>query len=270
MTCAPPTAHLDFADLIKLATPERERFFTPLFVALVAHAGFALAPSSPSARIDAVPPAVEVELPSTQPPPAPAPEPEPAVPPTQSAAAQRSPVRAAAPAAAAAPHVLTASEAAPPADPHEPFDFTSDPNSRAFGIGVVAVGGHARQGLNGARPGGHGSKLVRARSTRGASAGSGLTPLSDLSRLPRLVRQDPCRGFFPSTASGNMGRATVRVVVGKSGSASRAMVLSETPTGQGFGAAARRCMLGQPFKPALGKSGAPTATAVTVNVRFTR
>jgi hypothetical protein len=46
--------------------------------------------------------------------------------------------------------------------------------------------------------------------------------------------------------------------------------VSEAPSGQGFGAAARTCMLGQVFEPALDRDGRPAATALNVNVKFSR
>jgi hypothetical protein len=59
-------------------------------------------------------------------------------------------------------------------------------------------------------------------------------------------------------------------VIGKSGQVSNANVVSESPTGQGFGAAARRCMLDQVFVPALDRDGNAAATALNVNVKFSR
>ena len=64
--------------------------------------------------------------------------------------------------------------------------------------------------------------------------------------------------------------AAVEMVIGKNGSVGNASVVSESPAGQGFGAAARRCMLSQTFVPALDHGGNAAATALNVNVRFTR
>jgi len=60
------------------------------------------------------------------------------------------------------------------------------------------------------------------------------------------------------------------VVVGKTGSVASAAIVSESPSGQGFGAAARTCMLSQHFTPALDRAGQPAATAMAVNVHFDR
>jgi hypothetical protein len=49
-----------------------------------------------------------------------------------------------------------------------------------------------------------------------------------------------------------------------------ARVVGETPAGQGFGGAARACMMSKHFTPALDKSGAVAATSLRVNVRFRR
>jgi hypothetical protein len=62
----------------------------------------------------------------------------------------------------------------------------------------------------------------------------------------------------------------VRLVIGKSGKVSSANVVSESPAGQGFGEAARRCMLDQMFVPALDREGNGAATALNVNVKFSR
>jgi len=94
--------------------------------------------------------------------------------------------------------------------------------------------------------------------------------VADLSQKPRLDESDPCRGFFPQSALDDSAQVSVMVVVGKTGSVGRATVVSETPSGQGFGAAARACMSSKRFTPALDRAGSPTATAVRVNVRFRR
>jgi outer membrane biosynthesis protein TonB len=102
------------------------------------------------------------------------------------------------------------------------------------------------------------------------ASGETLTPAADLGRKPALGEADPCRGYFPSAASSDVATASVLIVVGKSGSVSKASIVSETPRAQGFGAAARSCMLSKRFTPALDRKGRPVATAIRVNVRFTR
>jgi TonB family protein len=160
--------------------------------------------------------------------------------------------------------VLTAKPDALAPAAAEPFDFTSDPNSTVYGSGVVAVGGTASHGLAGARVGGEGKAPAPA------PRGDGLTNVSDLSARPRLRVSDPCRGFFPDVARADVATVSVRVVIGKNGKVSEAQVVSESPKGQGFGTAARACMLAQMFVPAQDKAGNAAAVALPVNVRFSR
>lgn len=258
------------AELGKLAEPHGERLLIAAVVAFAAHAGLGLyaATREPSAAI--APPPVEVELAFREPPP-PAPEPvkEPEAPkaaePPRAEAPRPIAKVAPPPPAARAGAVLTAlPDSTPEPAAAEPFDFTSDPNSHVYGSGVVAVGGTAAHGLAGARVGGTGTAPVRP------VAGDGLTAVSDLSQKPRLREADPCRGFFPDTARDDVAVVSVRVVIGKNGGVSNASVVSESPIGQGFGAAARRCMLDQVFVPALDRSGNSAATALNVNVKFSR
>jgi hypothetical protein len=251
-----------------VAEPRPGRIAVAALVALAAHLGFALwAPDHTPARPPAPPP-VEVEIALREPPP-PAPIPEPVAEPPP--ALVRAVVRAAAKLAAAAPAaraaaVMTAAPSAPePAADEQPFDFTSDPDSTVFSSGVVAVGGTGTHGLAGAQLGGRGTEPLRA-----PARGDGLTAAGDLSQSPRLRAQDPCRGFFPGSARDDVATAVVRVVVNQQGVAANVSVISEAPAGQGFGAAAKTCMLEQRFVPALDRQGHPAATAVHVNVRFSR
>jgi periplasmic protein TonB len=176
------------------------------------------------------------------------------------------------PAPAAAGALLTAKE-----DPDQPkateelVDFASDPNSRVYGGGVVAVGGTGTLGGRGTTP-----RAVAAAPTRTVPPPPAprpkdeLTPVADLSQKPRLDESDPCRGFFPQSAVDDTAQVGVMVVVAKTGSVGQATVVLETPSGQGFGNAARACMLSKRFTPALDRSGNPARTAVRVNVRFRR
>jgi hypothetical protein len=247
------------------------RWSFALMVALALHALGALYAGAVREQRASERPAVEVELAFREPPPPPSPEPPPAAPEPEPAAvkpiarpkAADPPVP---PAAAKAGAVLTAAPGAPEPDKSaEAFDFTSDPNSTVYGAGVVAVGGTATFGARGAQAGGRGSTPVVS-----APVGDGLTAASDLSERPRLRDSDPCRGFFPKDAVSDAAVATVRVVIGKRGNVTSASVVSEAPSGQGFGKAARMCMLEQVFAPALDREGRPAATALNVNVKFTR
>jgi outer membrane biosynthesis protein TonB len=262
----PPSSLI--AELGQLAEPHRDRLAVAALVALVAHGGLGLFAVSRE-PVAPPPPPVDVELAYREPPPPPELEKEPEPPkqpePVKAEAPEPIAKVAAPPPAARAGAVLTAApDPAPTPTEAEPFDFTSDPNSHVYGSGVVAVGGTATHGLAGARVGGTGTAPVRP------AAGDGLTAVTDLSQKPRLREADPCRGFFPDAAHDDLAVVSVRVVIGKDGKVSNANVVSESPTGQGFGAAARRCMLDQVFVPALDRDGSRAATALNVNVKFSR
>ncbi|MBN1612692.1 MAG: hypothetical protein JW940_39075, partial [Polyangiaceae bacterium] len=211
--------------------------------------------------------APRVEPPPPPPEQAPMPEPEPHVPSTPRARVATPP-----PAPAAAGALLTAKE-----DPQQPkaaeelVDFVSDPNSHVYGSGVVAVGGTGTMGGRGVA-----ARVAVPVPTRPAPPPRAprprdeLTPVADLSQKPRLDESDPCRGFFPQSAIDDTAQVGVMVVVAKTGSVGQATVVLESPGGQGFGSAARACMLSKRFTPARDRSGSPAATAVRVNVRFRR
>ncbi len=265
----PPSTGAGVNELLKLVEPQRDRLLIAALVALAAHAGLALFASTREPSLDLPPPPVDVEFTFREPPPPP-PEPsvEPAAPEPPKAMEAPKPVLAKLappPPAAAAGAVLTAAPDAVEPDNAEPFDFTSDPNSTVYGSGVVAVGGTAQHGLAGARVGGEGVAPARQ-----PAVGDGLTAIADLSERPRLRSADPCKGFFPNGATDDVATVSVRVVIGKTGKVSTANVVSESPLRQGFGAAARACMLDQTFSPALDRDGNPAATALAVNVRFSR
>jgi hypothetical protein len=174
-----------------------------------------------------------------------------------------------APEPARAARLLTAKPDALPAQANEPVDFVSDPSATVYGGGVVAVGGTATFGKTGARAGvAARGDVVDAGPKR--SAGDGLVAAGDLSRAPRLPESDPCRGFFPRNADSDSAQASVLLVIGKSGAVSSARVVAENPPSQGFGAAARACMLSKRFVPALDRAGEAAATSLRVNVRFNR
>jgi outer membrane biosynthesis protein TonB len=265
-TLGTPTSSV-IAELGKLAEPHRDRLAIAALVALVAHGALGLFAVNREPPVPPPPPPVDVELafreplpppPEAEKEPEPAKEPEPPKPAPKAIAKVAPP-----PPAARAGAVLTAAPDPTAAPEAEPFDFTSDPNSHVYGSGVVAVGGTATHGLAGARVGGTGSAPVRP-------AGDGLTAVGDLSQKPRLRDAAPCRGFFPDAAHDDLAAVSVRVVIGKDGAVSSANVVSESPAGQGFGNAARRCMLDQVFLPALDRDGKNAATALNVNVKFSR
>jgi hypothetical protein len=235
-----------------------------LFLALAGHAmAGTFAPSAHVRQVFAPP--VELEFLAPEPP-APAPPPLPARVDQDDKPAARS---ARAPEPARAARLLTAKPDALPAQTNEPVDFVSDPNATVYGGGVVAVGGTAAFGKAGARAGvAARGDVVDAGPRR--PAGDGLVAAGDLSRAPRLSESDPCRGFFPRNADSDSAQASVLLVIAKSGAVSSARVVAENPPSQGFGAAARACMLSKRFVPALDRAGEAAATSLRVNVRFNR
>jgi periplasmic protein TonB len=258
-----PPALVD--ELFSRFSPRRGHVIAAWVLALSLHAALGLFAFGHRATEQALDVPLEVELLA---PPPPAPEPPPPEPEPEAKAPEPvvvKPVVARAPAAAAAPNVLTAPPEPSAPAPAEPFDFTSDPRSTMLGAGVVAVGGTAAFGVQGAKADGVGSKPVIP-----ARAGDGLVAHSDLSRKPSLPRRDPCRGYFPRGAQDDAAEVVVRVVVAKDGRVTSVRILSESIPRQGFGEAARACMEAQRFEPALNHSGAAVATAIPVNVRFSR
>lgn len=242
------------------------RVLTASALALVAHSALATYALGRVRDITREPAALAVEFLDAEPPPPPPPEPEPEAP----AASERTAVPPASPPPAArAANLVTAKEDVPSAQaPEEPVDFTTDPNGTSFGGGVVARGGTADFGVKGALAGPARPAVTQAKATAGT--GGELVPLANLSRKPALGESDPCRGFFPSSAQDDAASAGVFVVLSKTGKVTSARVVTESPAGQGFGAAARACMLSKSFVPALDRSGNPAATSLRVNVRFRR
>jgi hypothetical protein len=241
-------------------------------VAIGAHllaAGFALTESKPAPP---PPPPLEVELAAPEPPPPPPPPVVTPPPPEPVVQPEAAPKLAAAPppeAARVGALVTAKADPEPSKAADEPVDFTNDPSMVGFGSGVVAIGGKADFGQKNARPN---SPAPAGTGTRGVAqaAGDALVPASDLSRKPALGESDPCRGFFPSGAEDDVATAAVMVTIGKNGAALAVQILSESPPKQGFGAAARACMSGKRFSPALDRDGNPAKTAIRVNIRFTR
>jgi hypothetical protein len=261
-------------ELFDQATSPRRWSLIGWGVALGAHvlaAAFALNEVHPVAKaplpleIELAPPAVKEPPPAApSPPPAPIAAPAPVHAPaqaTKAAAAPPEPARAAA--------LLTAkADPEPSAKADEPVDFTNDPSVVGFGAGVVAIGGKAQVGLANAR-------LVPRPSTTTAAVAAGpvgdaLVPAGDLSQKPSLGEVDPCRGYFPSAASDDAANASVLVTIAKTGAVTKVQLLSESPAGQGFGAAARTCMSSKRFTPGLDRDGNRAATAIRVNIRFMR
>lgn len=264
-----PSLSAFVGEVFERARPGRAWGALALGLALGGHVVAAvMAPHAPAPEAPSPPP-LEVELAPPEPPAPPLPTPEPAAP-ALAPRAEPAPARAqaAAPEPARAAALITA-KADPPATPNadEPVDFTNDPNVLGFGSGLVAVGGKAAVGLQGAAP----SATPAALPARAAGpVGDGLTPASNLSRKPSLGESDPCHGFFPNGAASDAATAAVLLTIGKSGAVSSVKLISESPSQQGFGGAARACMASKRFSPGLDRDGNPTATSIRVNIRFRR
>jgi protein TonB len=258
-------------ELFDSSPPRRAFSLLGWGVALGAHvlvASFALTEHRTPPRS---PPPLEVELAPPAPPPPPSP---PALLPTPPDPHLLE--HALAPKAAAAPpepaHVgaLVTAKADPSPSPKadEPVDFTNDPGALGFRSGIVALGGKAEVGLARAE-----RSLAPASGSGGLAprpTGDSLTPVGDLSRKPGLGESDPCRGYFPGAASDDVASAAVMVTISKSGTVSNVALLSESPAGQGFGAAATTCMKSKRFTPGLDHDGNTAATRIRVNVHFER
>jgi hypothetical protein len=165
--------------------------------------------------------------------------------------------------------ITAKADPAPSRATDEPVDFTHDPGVLGFGSGVVAIGGKAQVGPAHAQL----SPGAASTGTRGLGsrpAGEQLTPVSDLSQKPRLAESDPCRGYFPAGATDDVATAAVMVTIGRSGAVSSVQLLAESPAKQGFGGAARTCMASKHFSPGLDRDGNKAATAIRVNIRFSR
>ncbi|MBI2395584.1 MAG: hypothetical protein HYV09_38820 [Deltaproteobacteria bacterium] len=245
-----------------------------LIAATAAHVAlaFVLARDASAAR-PAPPPAIEVDL-VQEPPPLPAREPEPPKPTPDeqpSAPATPAPLKPivnAAPAPAKAGAVLVAKEEAPTPKGEEPVSFVTDENGGEYGSGVVAKGGTAAVGLPGAK------SPVAAPVASAAPAAAPKpfveAPVANLSRKPSLDVPDACKGYFPASAEDDHALVTLRVIVRATGAVEGATVIAETPKGQGFGAAARTCLLARTFTAGLDEAGRPATAQTTVNVRFNR
>lgn len=231
-----------------------------LAVAVVVHAALALSFAQKQlAKRGPPPPPMDVEfvnITPLSPAPVPAEEKEQAAPAAPNAAKTAAPP----PAAARAGAIVRARDDAPSND--EAVSFVSDPNGASYRSGVVAKGGTTDHGLEGATDNGRAKDAAPAQATA--------QPTVALTRKPVLESADACKGYFPASAESDSAVVTLRVLVQPSGEVSSATVASEVPNAQGFGSAARRCLLAQTFTPGLDEAGKPTLARSTVNVRFSR
>jgi periplasmic protein TonB len=239
-----------------------KRAAAALLLALAAHAGmvaFALTQPPPKPALTAV---TEVELAPPAPPPPPPPPPAPEAPPEapkEAAPRARAPKAAPkAPAPAAAAPLRTIEDNVKTAD--EPVRFVTDPNGTAFGYGTVARGGTGT--------GAAGAQLPESQPPVSGAGGHGTAP--ELSRPPSLGELDPCRGFFPTRAQADRGEVQLKVRVEADGKVRSVTIARELPAAQGFGFAARDCLMSKRFSPALDKAGHPVSVLSPVTIRFSR
>lgn len=212
---------------------------------------------------------VDVEK-KEEPPPPPPPEPEPAPTAAPPVPTEAKPDNTPPPPAAKVGGLLTANDDKNDDPNQKTYDFVSDPDGKEYGSGNAAVGGTADHGAAGAaasgKPGGTGT----GGSGSVAAPQVQVAPPVDKSRPASLTIDNPCKGFFPGDADDDVGRVVVIVTVKPDGGVQTVSVAEENPKGQGFGKAARTCLLSAKFNPAWDKSGTPMVTTQQFNIRFTR
>lgn len=198
---------------------------------------------------------------------APEPPPEPKAP---SAPQDVKPTEEPPPAAAKAGALLTAPDDNP--DDKDVPTFVTDPNGQEYGSGVVQKGGTADFGKAGAAASGVPNGGGTGKPAKGpvAAAAPTIVPAANLSRKPTLSNANACSGYFPSDADDNEATVTVSLVVKADGAVSSVSLVSEDPRGQGFGAAAKRCLSAARLAPGLDKSGAAVMSATQIRIHFTR
>jgi periplasmic protein TonB len=165
---------------------------------------------------------------------------------------------------------------ADPNDPKskdDPYTFETDPEGKEFAGGTSQMGGGDKPGAPGAvasgAPGGTGTGEAK-KGPLSAPPPPPPAPTVDLSKAPMLNEPNACKGFFPADADDDAATVQVLITVQSTGAVTAATVLKEDPKGQGFGKAARTCLLSKKFAPGLDKLGNPAASTTTVNLRFVR
>ncbi|HMJ52776.1 MAG TPA: hypothetical protein VK540_11890 [Polyangiaceae bacterium] len=246
-----------------MSTPS---LFPWIAVALCAHGVAYAASDRPAPPASPDTPPLEVELAAsaeTDPPPDPEPvkdespeEPAAIARPAPRPAATPAPSRAA---AANVGALLTSGETADSADP---VAFFSDPHGGVYGSGVVARGGQAGHGV--------GPTVAASVAVPATGRGAGVTAAANLSRAPSLDEPDACRGFFPTEALVDTAKVDLVVVVQEGGRVVSATIARESPEGEGFGQAARACLLSKRFAPGADREGRAVTASSAVRVHFTR
>lgn len=110
-----------------------------------------------------------------------------------------------------------------------------------------------------------------SRSAGAADGGAAAESTESSVRNPLLLTAlaDPCAADFPSDAHVARGVVRVAVRVDRSGHAAATRILSESPRGEGFADAARRCAERLRFQPARSMAGAPVPAEARLELAFT-
>ena len=122
----------------------------------------------------------------------------------------------------------------------------------------AVVTGRSKDGILGGIVGGTGIGVV--------------VDVGDLSRQPiPPALKAKLEKFYPKKARQERveGSADARLYIGPDGKPARIRILTEDPIGQGFGAACKRALQNEKWKPPLDKDGRPVTTRVTFRCGFT-
>ncbi len=206
------------------------------------------------------------ELPAPPPPPV-AEKPEPPQPEEKAPTPAKAPLAEPPPAAAEAAQVLAAEP-----DPSAPLDLTGQGfitgSAESYAGGYTSAKGTAKTAVN------------RKPAVVGVPGGTGKVtspnpPAGDLSKPATWASGDILRQCgFPAEADAaqvDFARVVLTVSVSEGGATQAVSILSETPSGLGFGSRARSCANRTVFLPGKDRTGKPIAsTAGPITVNFTR
>lgn len=87
---------------------------------------------------------------------------------------------------------------------------------------------------------------------------------------PTILQSACTKKSFPAAAISDEATVTLLVVVDEVGTLKSVSVLLEKPEGEGFGKAARACVLKSTFAPAHDDAGNPVEAKTLLNIRFIR
>ncbi len=164
-------------------------------------------------------------------------------------------------------------------DPDAPLDLTGDQWAMVTGPGTRFAGGASQRG----------GKAKEAVYDQQAKAGGDLAPQQPATKpgtKAKRRQKDRSRPAMLASSTGwnscgfpaeaemaqiNYARVMLAVTVGANGSPQSVAIISETPSGFGFGALARQCALTKAYKPGLDRDGNPaTTSSPPIGVTFTR